>query len=133
MASAAGSAARRQPGSTGRNGRPAAGKPRGRGAAEPNGGRADSAVALADPETDASPHAGGSAGQDGPPSRRKGGRGRAGADAPERAAGPAEDADAGTDEAGLDGTADDADADDLDGEVDFEAAGELAEDARRRG
>jgi RNA polymerase primary sigma factor len=123
VASAAGSAARRQPGSTGRNGRPAAGKPRGRGAAEPNGGRPDSAVALADPETDASPHAGGSAGQDGPPSRRKGGRGRAGADAPERAAGA--DAAEGTDEAGLDDTAD---ADDLDGEVDFEAAGELAED-----
>jgi RNA polymerase primary sigma factor len=124
VASAAGSAARRQPGSTGRNGRPAAGKPRGRGAAEPNGGRADSAVALADPETDASPRAGGSAGQDGPPSRRKGGRGRAGADAPEHAAGA--DAAEGTDEAGLDDTADDAD--DLDGEVDFEAAGELVED-----
>ena len=128
MASAAGSAARRQPGSTGRNGRPAAGKPRGRGAAEPNGGRADSAIALADPETDASPHAGGSADQDGPPSRRKGGRGRAGADAPERAAGPAADADAAEDltEAGFADTADDAD--DLDGEVDFEPVGELADD-----
>ena len=126
MASAAGSAARRQPGSTGRNGRPAAGKARGR-AAEPNGGRADSAVALADPETDASAHAGGSAGQDGSPSRRKGGRGRAGADAPERAPGP--DAAAGTDEASFDDTADDADADDLDGEVDFEAAAvELVDD-----
>jgi len=126
VASAAGSAARRQPGSTGRNGRPAAGKPRGRGAAEPNGGRADSAVALADPETDADPHAGGSAGQDGPPSRRKGGRGRAGADAPESAAGA--DAAASTDEAGFDDTAADADADDLDGEVDFEAASELVEE-----
>ena len=56
----------------------AAGKPRGRGAAEPNGGRADTAVALADPETDASPHAGGgSAGQDGQPPPPQG-RARAG-------------------------------------------------------
>jgi RNA polymerase primary sigma factor len=127
VASAAGSAARRQPGSTGRNGRPAAGKPRGRGAAEPNGGRADSAIALADPETDVSPHAGGgSAGQDGQPPRRKGGRGRA---APERAAADADAAEA-VDEAGFEDSADDTDtdADDLDPEVDFEAVGELAED-----
>jgi RNA polymerase primary sigma factor len=114
VASAAGSAARRQPGSTGR-GRPAAQKPRGRGAAEPNGGRADSAVALADPETDDSLD---TAGQDGQPPRRKGGRGRAAEAAP---GGPAADADGAE---VLDDATDDAD--ELDADPDFEAVGALA-------
>jgi RNA polymerase primary sigma factor len=85
-------------------------------------------VALADPETDASPHAGGgSAGQDGQPPRRKGGRGRAATAAPEQAAGPADADSEALAEAGFDDTTDDAD-DDIDADVDFEPAGELADD-----